>query len=71
MIDNSVIKAMLNRKSVRKYKIDKPSDEVIETIVRAGQQAPFASQSYKHPAHTKEKSPFWCPTVVCHLRGPA
>jgi len=46
MIDNPVIKAMLNRKSIRKYTDEMPSDEVIETIVRAGQQAPFASQIY-------------------------
>ena len=44
MIDNPVIQAMLNRKSIRKYKPDNPSEEVIETVVRAGQQAPFASQ---------------------------
>jgi nitroreductase len=44
MINNPVIETMLNRKSIRKYKTDMPSDEVIETIVRAGQQAPFASQ---------------------------
>jgi nitroreductase len=44
MINNPVIDTMLNRKSIRKYKTDMPSDEVIETVVRAGQQAPFASQ---------------------------
>ena len=43
---NSVIQTMLEHKSIRKYKEEMPSDEVIETIVRAGQQAPFASQSY-------------------------
>jgi nitroreductase len=37
---------MLEHKSIRKYKEDVPSEEVIGTIVRAGQQAPFASQSY-------------------------
>jgi FMN reductase (NADPH) len=44
MIDNPIINAMMNRKSIRKYKPDMPSNEVIETIVRAGLQAPFASQ---------------------------
>ena len=44
MIDNPVIETMLNRKSIRKYTDEMPSDDVIETIVRAGQQAPFASQ---------------------------
>lgn len=44
MIDNPVIQAMLNRKSIRRYKPEIPSDEVITTVVQAGQQAPFASQ---------------------------
>lgn len=44
MLNNPVIETMMNRKSIRKYKPDVPSAEVIETIVRAGQQAPFASQ---------------------------
>jgi nitroreductase len=44
MNDNPIIEIMLNRKSIRKYKPDMPVDEVIETVVRAGQQAPFASQ---------------------------
>ncbi|MFH1700868.1 MAG: nitroreductase family protein [Candidatus Zixiibacteriota bacterium] len=45
MISNPVIDAMMNRKSLRKYSGEMPSDEVIETIVRAGQQAPFAAQA--------------------------
>lgn len=44
MIHNPVIDAMLNRKSIRKYTREMPSDEVIDTIVRAAQQAPFAAQ---------------------------
>ena len=44
MISNQVIDTMLAHRSVRKYKEEMPSDEMIETIVRAGQQAPFASQ---------------------------
>jgi nitroreductase len=44
MLTNPVIETLLNRKSVRKYSDQAPSDEVIETVVRAGQQAPFASQ---------------------------
>ena len=44
MLSNPVIESMLNRKSVRKYTDQKPTDEVIATVVRAGQQAPFASQ---------------------------
>jgi nitroreductase len=44
MISNPVIETMMNRKSIRKYTDQEPSDEVIETVVRAGQQAPFAYQ---------------------------
>ena len=44
MPTNSIIETMLERKSIRKYKPKMPSDEIIETVVRAGQQAPFASQ---------------------------
>jgi len=46
MKNNLVIQTMLEHKSIRRYEEDVPSDEVIETIVRAGQQAPFASQAY-------------------------
>jgi len=42
--NNQVLEALLNRKSIRKYTQRAPSDEIIETIVRAGQQAPFAYQ---------------------------
>jgi len=46
MIQNNMIDAMLSRKSIRKFTDDTPSDETLETIVRAGQQAPFAAQLY-------------------------
>jgi nitroreductase len=44
MIDNHVIDTLMRRKSIRQYTIEQPGEEVIETIVRAGQQAPFAYQ---------------------------
>lgn len=44
MNENPVIQTMLSRKSIRRYKANMPSDEIIQTVVRAGQQAPFASQ---------------------------
>lgn len=44
MKNNPIIEIMLNRKSIRKYKPEMPSDDVIHTVVQAGQQAPFASQ---------------------------
>lgn len=67
MIDNPTIRCMLERKSVRKYKKDQPSDEVIETVVRAGQQAPFASQLYSVLLTRKKKAPFGAPLwfIIC------
>ncbi len=44
MISNAVIDAMMNRKSIRKYTERVPTEEEILTVVRAGQQAPFAMQ---------------------------
>ncbi len=41
---NPIIEAMLNRKSIRKYTDQMPGEEIVQTIVRAGQQAPFAAQ---------------------------
>jgi nitroreductase len=61
MIENPVITTMLERKSVRKYTAQKPTDEVVETIVRAGQQAPFASQLYSVLLTRKKKATFGAP----------
>jgi nitroreductase len=44
MMVNPVVTTMLNRKSIRRYTPEVPPAEIIETIVRAGQQAPFAAQ---------------------------
>lgn len=44
MITNPVIETIMKRASVRSYRNDIPAKEVIETVVRAGQQAPFAMQ---------------------------
>lgn len=44
MTANPVIDAMMRRKSIRSYTERVPSDEVIEAVVLAGQQAPFAAQ---------------------------
>ncbi len=57
---NPIIEAMLNRKSIRKYTDETPSEEVVRTMARAAQQAPFAAQfnsliltrdRAKHPFH--------------------
>ena len=44
MLSNPVIDAIMRRKSIRRYTQEQPTDEIIRTIVRAGQQAPFAAQ---------------------------
>jgi nitroreductase len=62
-MDNPAISAMLNRKSVRKYTSQQPTDEVIEAVVRAGQQAPFASQTYSFLLNRKRKNPFGAPLL--------
>ncbi len=41
---NQTIELLLNRKSVRKYRSETPPDDVVEAVVQAGQQAPFAAQ---------------------------
>jgi len=60
MSTNQVIQTLLDHRSIRKYSLRKPSEGVIRTVVRAGQQAPFSSQLYslllsknraKHPFH--------------------
>jgi nitroreductase len=60
VITNPVIETMLQRKSVRKYSDQVPSDEVIETVVCAGQQAPFAAQLCSL-LFTRKKAPFGAP----------
>jgi nitroreductase len=44
MLHNRIIDTLLNRKSIRKYTSRLPTDEEIETLARAAQQAPFAGQ---------------------------
>jgi len=68
MLQNTIIETMLNRKSIRKYKPETPSDEVIHTIVRAGQQAPFAYQLCSLLLSRKiENNPFKAPLyfIIC------
>jgi nitroreductase len=68
MISNPVIDCMMDHKSIRAYTEEMPSDEVIETIVRVAQQAPFASQSYSFlMSRDRDKHPFKAPLLftVC------
>lgn len=67
-MNNPILETMLNRKSIRHYKDESPSDAVIASIVRAGQQAPFASQLYSLLlSRNKERNPFGAPLLftVC------
>jgi nitroreductase len=61
MLHNETLDAMMRRASIRKYKKDRPSREVIETVARAGIQAPFASQLHSILLSTKPKAPFGAP----------
>ena len=60
---NTVIDTMLNRRSIRKYSAQMPDDAVIEAVVRAGQQAPFAAQLYTILLDRKKKHPFKAPLL--------
>ena len=44
MLHNPVVDTMMARKSIRRFQDRAPAEEVVEAIVRAGQQAPFAYQ---------------------------
>lgn len=61
---NAVIRTMLEHKSIRRYS-DKPvSDETVRTVVRAGQQAPFASQYYSVLlSRNKKRNPWKAPLL--------
>jgi len=61
---NSVIRTMLAHKSIRKYSDEIPSEEIVGTIVRAGQQAPFAYQCYSVLLSRKrEQNPYKAPLL--------
>lgn len=64
MLQNPVLDTMLQRKSIRRYQDKMPSDEEIEAVVRAGQQAPFASQlGSLLLSRKREKHPFKAPLL--------
>jgi nitroreductase len=68
MKTNPVIECLMSHKSIRKFTDQDPDQETLETIVRAGQQAPFAGQSYSILLSRKrEKNPFKAPLffIVC------
>ena len=63
MLTNPLIGTMLNRKSIRKYTDEMPSEEVIQAVVRAGQQAPFATQLGSVHLTRKKGVPFGAPLL--------
>lgn len=68
MMDNDVVRTMMKRASIRRYTDEMPADEVIETVARAGQQAPFAFQlGSLLLSRDREKHPFGAPLLftVC------
>jgi len=68
MLRNPVIDAMMARRSVRQYAQRVPTDEELETVVRAGQQAPFAAQlGSLLLSRNRKRNPFGAPWLftVC------
>lgn len=64
MNSNNVIDTIMNRKSIRKYTKEQPSTELLNVIVRAGQQAPFAYQLCSVLLSRKQpKNPFKAPLL--------
>jgi nitroreductase len=64
MLNNPVIETMMQRKSIREYTDESPTDEVISAIVKAGQQAPFAYQlSSLLLLRKRKKIPFRAPLL--------
>jgi len=44
MVGNPILEGLMQRKSIRAFTDREPGNDVLEAIVRAGQQAPFAAQ---------------------------
>ncbi len=68
MLNNPIVDTMLARKSIREYSDEMPSEEVVATVVRAGQQAPFAYQLGSVVlSRERQKHPFRAPLffIVC------
>jgi len=68
MIHNPTIDTLLNHRSIRKFTEENPSEEIIETIVKAGQQAAFAGQlGSLILSRERKKNPFGAPLhfIIC------
>ena len=60
---NDVIDTMMNRKSIRKYTSQMPDDEILDAVIRAGQQAPFSAQLCSLLLTRKKGVPFGAPLL--------
>lgn len=59
---NQIVELLLQHRSIRKYQDKEVPVDIIETIVRAGQQAAFAYQAYSVLlSRNKKKHPFGAP----------
>jgi FMN reductase (NADPH) len=67
MAENPILNVLMNRASVRAYTDEMPSDEIIETIVRAGARAPFAMQMFSVIVRRAKNQPWGAPVgfLVC------
>lgn len=68
MIQNETIKTLMSHRSIRKYTDKVPSVEIVETVVKAGQQAAFAGQlGSVIISRDKSKHPFSAPLyfIIC------
>lgn len=63
MLTNPIIETMMNRKSIRRYTDEMPNEAVLQAVLRAGQQAPFASQLYSVLLTRKKGVPFGAPLL--------
>jgi nitroreductase len=61
MSESTAIDLMMRRASCRSYESRRPSDDEIAAIVRAGMQAPFASQMACVLLSERPKAPFGAP----------
>jgi nitroreductase len=64
MKTNPVIQNLLAHKSIRNYSDETPSEDVVQTIVRASQQAPFAYQAYSILlSRNRKRNPWHAPLL--------
>jgi len=68
MPHQETINLLMQRKSIRKYTDQDPPQEVLETIVRCGQQAPFAAQMGSLLlSRDRSRNPFGAPLLFTGL----